>query len=63
LFSSNQAKEKDAGRLLGGGLPALLTSDEFFAKVVHCDELQENRDRLKEAWKEASVGLKAAMEL
>jgi hypothetical protein len=63
LFSSNEPKEKDSGRLMADGLPVVLTSDEFLAQVASRDEQRDNETRLKEARKKARIEQKEAMAL
>jgi hypothetical protein len=63
LFSSEKSGDKESGRLLGDGLPAVLTSDEFLSQVVNRDERRDQQTRLKEARKEARLRHKKAVEV
>jgi hypothetical protein len=53
--------DKESGRLLGDGLPAVLTSDSFMARVVDRDEEQSNGALLKEARKKTLSEQKEAL--
>ncbi|KAG8753248.1 hypothetical protein FRC12_011606 [Ceratobasidium sp. 428] len=59
LFEKQSTSQKGSGRLLGNGLPVVLTSDAFIKRVA-AKESQRNRDEeLKKARKEAKSKQKA----
>ncbi|KAI5822182.1 hypothetical protein K523DRAFT_318574 [Schizophyllum commune Tattone D] len=56
---SKQAKVK--GRLMGDGLPVILTSDEFYRRVVEYDEQQSRKVAVQEARKTSRADYHVAL--
>jgi hypothetical protein len=49
------------GKLVGDGLPRLLSGDEFYEWVVYFTNGKKRADREKAEWKEAKAGRAEAM--
>jgi hypothetical protein len=60
-YEEKKNKPKGMGKLVGDGLPRLLSGDEFYEQVVEFTDRQKRAEREKAEWTEARVGRAEAM--